>query len=157
MSIPRMVKWLKVKKYEELTGDSASAVKQRRYKGIWCDGCESKLKNGSIWINLYAIDKWLNLDSPPLMRDTIWVKAVRYQELTGDTIGAVKQRRYKGIWLDGRESKLIRGRLWVNLEAVEQWIEANHRYQPVLRSGRASLAIKSELFSNTKEHVAVKH
>jgi hypothetical protein len=52
-----------------------------------------------------------------------WVKLERYAEISGDTVDAVQARRRAGKWLNGRECKLIDGRIWINLPAVEQWIE----------------------------------
>lgn len=51
-----------------------------------------------------------------------WVKLEKYAELTGDSVDAVMARR-KAKWLDGTQCKLVDGRLWVNLRAVEDWIE----------------------------------
>ena len=53
-----------------------------------------------------------------------WVKLGRYVELSGDTVDAVQARRKAGKWLDGRECKMVDGRLWINLRAVEAWLEA---------------------------------
>ena len=54
-----------------------------------------------------------------------WVKLKKYCELSGDTPHAVHARRRKGIWLDGLHTRLAGDRrLWVNLEAVEKWIES---------------------------------
>lgn len=52
-----------------------------------------------------------------------WVKLERYVEISGDSVDAVQARRKTGKWLDGRECKLVDGRLWINLPAVEQWVE----------------------------------
>ena len=52
-----------------------------------------------------------------------WVKLDRYVELSGDTVDAVQSRRKAGKWLDGEQCKIVDGRLWINLPAVEEWIE----------------------------------
>ncbi|ATD63994.1 excisionase [Janthinobacterium svalbardensis] len=52
-----------------------------------------------------------------------WVKLERYAEISGDTVDAVQARRKAGKWLNGRECKLVDGRLWINIPAVSQWIE----------------------------------
>jgi hypothetical protein len=52
-----------------------------------------------------------------------WVKLERYAEISGDTVNAVQARSRTGKWLNGRECKLIDGRVWINLPAVEQWVE----------------------------------
>lgn len=52
-----------------------------------------------------------------------WVKLSKYVELTGDSVDAVQARRKAGKWLDGRHCKMVDGRLWVDLEAVQSWVE----------------------------------
>ena len=52
-----------------------------------------------------------------------WVKLARYCELTGDTPGAVRMRRHRGEWRDGEETQIRKRHIWVNLEAVEKWLE----------------------------------
>lgn len=52
-----------------------------------------------------------------------WVKLEKYAEMTGDSVDAVAARRKLGKWLDGVECKSVDGRLWINLPAVEAWIE----------------------------------
>jgi hypothetical protein len=52
-----------------------------------------------------------------------WVKLEKYTELTGDSMDAVQARRRLGKWIDGKQCKIVDGRLWVNLPAVEEWIE----------------------------------
>jgi hypothetical protein len=52
-----------------------------------------------------------------------WVKLDRYVELSGDSMDAVQARRRLGKWIDGTQCKIVDGRLWVNLPAVEEWIE----------------------------------
>lgn len=52
-----------------------------------------------------------------------WVKLEKYAELTGDSVDAVMARRKAGKWLDGNQCKIVDGRLWINLAAVEAWIE----------------------------------
>jgi hypothetical protein len=52
-----------------------------------------------------------------------WVKLERYAEITGDSVDAVMGRRKLGKWLDGQQCKMVDGRLWVNLVAVEAWVE----------------------------------
>ena len=56
-----------------------------------------------------------------------WLKLEKYCEISGDTKMAVYKRRQAGLWLDGRECKVVQGSLWVNTEAVEQWIEKSRQ------------------------------
>lgn len=52
-----------------------------------------------------------------------WVKLEKYVELTGDSVDAVMARRKAGKWLDGDQCKIVDARLWINLPAVERWVE----------------------------------
>ncbi|SEN31086.1 hypothetical protein SAMN05428959_1011124 [Duganella sp. CF517] len=52
-----------------------------------------------------------------------WVKLDRYVELSGDTVDSVQSRRKVGKWLDGHQCKIVDGRLWINLRAIDEWIE----------------------------------
>lgn len=75
-----------------------------------------------------------------------WVKLDRYIELSGDTMDAVQARRKTGKWLDGDQCKMVDGRLWISLPAVEKWIEEWEQTSPVraaLNSARASKANRS--------------
>ncbi len=51
-----------------------------------------------------------------------WVKLEKYVELSGDTRESVLNRRKIGKWLEGVESKIVDGRIWINLQKVEEWI-----------------------------------
>lgn len=61
-----------------------------------------------------------------------WVKLEKYVEMTGDSEDSVKARRKTGKWLDGKQCKLVDGRLWVNLIEAELWIEKWQQNQPAL-------------------------
>jgi hypothetical protein len=57
-----------------------------------------------------------------------WVKLSKYCELSGDTANAVHSKRKKGQFLDGVHCKIASdGNLWVNVEAVEKWVEQGSR------------------------------
>ena len=57
-----------------------------------------------------------------------WVKLSKYCELTGDTEDAVHAKRRSGIWLDDVHCKIAGdGRLWINTEAVQEWIETSSK------------------------------
>ena len=57
---PFRPKWVRLKRYCELTGDTPSAVHQRRHKGIWPDGIFTKLgPDGKIWINIKEFEQWV--------------------------------------------------------------------------------------------------
>jgi hypothetical protein len=52
-----------------------------------------------------------------------WVKLEKYAEITGDTVEAAKHRIKSGKWQHGDQCKVVDGRIWVDLRAVERWIE----------------------------------
>lgn len=54
------MKWVKLKKYCELSGDTPNAVYAKRKKGIWLDGIQCKVgPDGNLWINMIEVDKWV--------------------------------------------------------------------------------------------------
>lgn len=60
-----------------------------------------------------------------------WVRLKKYCELSGDTPDAVHARRKRGIWLDHSQCQIgPDGKLWINLEEVEQWIENGRKSSP---------------------------
>ncbi|WP_426195033.1 excisionase family protein [Massilia sp. DWR3-1-1] len=59
-----------------------------------------------------------------------WVKLERYVELSGDSVDAVQSRRRIGKWIDGKQCKIVDGRLWINIPAVEEWIEKWDQKRP---------------------------
>lgn len=59
------VKWVKLKRYCELTGDSAMAVHKRRGQGVWLDGKHTKIAgDGRLWVNLDAASDWVETSAP---------------------------------------------------------------------------------------------
>lgn len=76
-----------------------------------------------------------------------WVKLDRYVELSGDTMDSVQARRRLGKWIDGVQCKIVDGRLWINIPAVEEWIEKWDQTSPAraaLNYGREPKANRSE-------------
>ena len=53
------LKWVRLEKYCELSGDSATAVRARRTRGEWLDERETECKNRRLWVNLPAAQKWV--------------------------------------------------------------------------------------------------
>lgn len=51
-----------------------------------------------------------------------WVLAEKYEELTGVTCEAVRMRRKRGVWLDGKHTKVVLRRIYVNIKAADKWI-----------------------------------
>jgi hypothetical protein len=53
-----------------------------------------------------------------------WVKLTKYCELTGDTPDGVYAKNRRKIWkLDQHYRKAPDGCLWINLDAVDAWIQ----------------------------------
>jgi hypothetical protein len=57
-----------------------------------------------------------------------WVKLPKYTEMSGDTPDAVHAKRKKGQFVDGIHCKIAGdGKLWINIEAVEEWVEHGNK------------------------------
>ena len=55
-----MMKWVKLKKYCQESGDTSNAVHAKRKKGVWLDGIQCKIgPDGNIWINLIEVERWV--------------------------------------------------------------------------------------------------
>lgn len=54
--------------------------------------------------------------------DLDWVRLEKYCKDSGETPEAVRKRRQKGIWLDGRHTRVRNRRLWVNKKAAQEWV-----------------------------------
>lgn len=72
-----------------------------------------------------------------------WVKLDRYLELSGDTMDAVQARRKTGKWLDGDQCKMVDGRLWINLPAVDKWVEKWGTITPIRSASSYAKASKA--------------
>jgi len=54
------MKWIKLSKYTELSGDTSNAVHAKRKKGIWLDGKQCKIgPDGKLWINTQEVESWV--------------------------------------------------------------------------------------------------
>lgn len=70
------------------------------------------------------------IDTRPLQAPTTvhaslspeWVLAEKYEELTGVTCEAIRMRRKRGVWLDGKHTKVVLRRIYVNIKAADKWI-----------------------------------
>ncbi|MFO3160033.1 excisionase [Legionella pneumophila serogroup 1] len=57
-----MVKWVKLKKYCQISGDTTNAVHGKRKRGMWLDGLHCKVgPDGNLWVNLEEVEKWVEL------------------------------------------------------------------------------------------------
>ncbi|GAA6119625.1 hypothetical protein [Acidovorax sp. FG27] len=56
--------------------------------------------------------------------DYRWVLLAEHCRRTGETSQMVHTRRKRGIWLDGKHTKLAsKKRLYVNVEEYNRWVE----------------------------------
>ena len=54
------IKWVRLKKYCELSGDTPDAVHARRRKGEWIDDVQCRLApDRHVWVNLREVEKWI--------------------------------------------------------------------------------------------------
>lgn len=59
-----MMKWVKLKKYCESSGDTSNAVHCKRQRGMWLDGLHCRLgPDGNLWVNLMEVEKWVEKGS----------------------------------------------------------------------------------------------
>lgn len=59
------MKWVKLEKYCELSGDTKQAVYFRRKTFIWQEGVQlRKDPQNRLWVNLEEVENWL-LQNPP--------------------------------------------------------------------------------------------
>ena len=55
-----MLRWVRLKKYCELSGDTPAAVEGRLRAGIWLRDVHARRPEGSkeLWVNLHAVNDW---------------------------------------------------------------------------------------------------
>lgn len=53
------MKWVKLDRYVELSGDTVDAVQSRRKAGKWLDGIQCKVVDKRLWINLIEAQRWV--------------------------------------------------------------------------------------------------
>jgi hypothetical protein len=54
------VKWIKLKKYCELTGETPASVKAKRRVGHFINDVHCKVAaDGNLWINIDEVEKWV--------------------------------------------------------------------------------------------------
>lgn len=62
------MKWVKLKKYCQDSGDTANAVHAKRKKGVWLDGIQCKIgPDGNVWINLVEVERWIENGNKAIM------------------------------------------------------------------------------------------
>ena len=56
---------VRLKKYCELTGDTANAVHARRKKGQWADGIHCTIgPDNKLWVHIKEAQKWVQSELP---------------------------------------------------------------------------------------------
>lgn len=68
------------------------------------------------------IHKVTTVAMPEIKVEPEWVLASKFEELTGVTHEAVKQRKKSGVWQEGKQVVVIARRLYVNIKEADQWI-----------------------------------
>ena len=54
-------KWVTLKRYCEMSGDSQRAIYVRRAKGLWADGVQTKKVPGvGVMVNMEEVTKWID-------------------------------------------------------------------------------------------------
>ena len=58
------MRWVKLKKYCELSGETSDAVHSKRKKGQFIDDIHCKIAgDGNLWVNTEAVEKWVEQGS----------------------------------------------------------------------------------------------
>ena len=61
-----------------------------------------------------------------------WIKANKYYELTGETYRSFKRKRENGTFILGIHYKIAEdGRIWINTDMIEEWIELGTQAQRI--------------------------
>jgi hypothetical protein len=54
------MKWVKLKRYCELTGETSDSVHSKRRAGHFIDNIHTKIADdGNLWVNLEQVEKWV--------------------------------------------------------------------------------------------------
>lgn len=56
------IKWVKLRQWCRLTGDTHHAVHARRKKGIWLEGVHCQVRRHVLWINTEEVERWIERD-----------------------------------------------------------------------------------------------
>ena len=57
------LKWVKLKHWCNLTGDTRDAVHARRKNGKWTDGVHCKVRDGTLWVNTLEGQSWVESET----------------------------------------------------------------------------------------------
>ena len=53
------MKWITLKRYCDITGETRNAIHKRRQRGIWLDGIHCQVRGRRLWINMEEAQKWV--------------------------------------------------------------------------------------------------
>lgn len=54
------MRWVKLNKYCDLTGDTPDAVYAKNRRGLWTPGVHfKKAPDGCLWVNIEEVNKWV--------------------------------------------------------------------------------------------------
>jgi hypothetical protein len=59
MTTPRLVNWVLVPKFTELTGWTADAIQKKIQRGQWIEGRQYGYRDGRLHISLDGYEKWV--------------------------------------------------------------------------------------------------
>ena len=62
------------------------------------------------------------MESSKIRPEVKWVKLQTYCDLTGDTPAAVRNRKKRGVWVDGIHCIVRSRHLWINLTEAQKWV-----------------------------------
>ena len=55
-----MIKWVKLAKYRELSGETPAGVHAKRKVGHFIDGVHTRVADdGNLWVNLEKVQQWV--------------------------------------------------------------------------------------------------
>jgi len=64
------MRWVKLKRYCVLTGDTTDAVHGKRKRGMWIEGLHCKVaEDGNLWVNLDMVEEWIQKGTAELIRN----------------------------------------------------------------------------------------
>jgi len=55
------IKWLKLKKFSQLTGITEMAVRKKRQDGKWGEQIVKSAKDGMLYVNIEEYHKWIQV------------------------------------------------------------------------------------------------
>lgn len=52
-----------------------------------------------------------------------WITLAKYADSVGLTPDAIRSRVRRGVWQDGKHTKKLLGKRWVNVEEADKWAD----------------------------------